>query len=65
MRDPVCPTDYSKTPEEYLVESRMSVSEQRMKFREAVAWAFVFCFLVWIAGLTIGELWGAYQESLK
>lgn len=55
------PKDYSKTPEQYLIESRMGKGKQRMYlFR-----LFLFGLLVWAAGWCMAELWEIYLEAQK
>lgn len=65
------PNDFGKTPDEYLIESRMSVSEQRMYLRNTAAKGVLFVFAVWIGVWCINELHEAYvkaeagQEAMK
>lgn len=57
------PKDWSKTPDQYLIDSRMGVSEQKRYLRTAIAYLVVFGVLIWAAGWSIDYLYTAYQKS--
>ena len=57
------PKDWSKTPDQYLIESRMGVSEQKSYLRNSIAYLFVFGFAVWLAAWSINELYEIYTKA--
>lgn len=59
------PKDYSKTPDQYLIDSRMSVSEQKQYLRNAIARLVVFGFLLWLAAWGFAGWWSAFYEVVK
>lgn len=59
------PKDWSKTPDQYLVESRMGESEQKMYLRNTIAYLVVFGFAVWLIAVSVAGLWAAFLEAIK
>lgn len=57
------PKDWSKTPDQYLIDSRMGVSEQKRYLRTAIACLVVFGFALWLAGWCIDYLYTTSQKS--
>lgn len=59
------PKDWSKTPEDYLKESRMGESEQKVYLRTSIAYLVVFGFAVWMIAVSLAGLWAAFLEAIK
>lgn len=59
------PKDYSKTSDQYLIESRMGESEQKLYLRTSIAYLVVFGFAVWLIAVSVAGLWAAFLEAIK
>lgn len=57
------PKDWSKTPDQYLIDSRMGMDAQKKYMRTAIAYLVIFGFSIWAAGWCIDYLYTTYQKS--
>lgn len=55
------PKDFSKTPEDYLRESRMGESDQKLYLQTSISWIVVVVACLVVAGMCISELWDIYK----
>ena len=55
------PKDFSKTPDDYLRDSRMSESDQKLYLQTSIAWIVVVVACLVVAGMCIAELWEIYK----